>query len=132
MASRIQNSIDERTTDIADSLNNAKSDITPYEVPPPLIRRTFRRTKALKQMSASLHGLGLDHWLRIVEAAEGRHQGKSKSDKRVRTVHSEVTEISQAHPQHAALVSVPSNPRSGSALSVSRTTAVAGARTPEG
>ena len=70
----------------------------PHEVPPPLTRRAFRRTKALKQTSESLHGLGLDRWLRIVEAAEGRDRGDNKTDKWVRMVHSEETEISHRRP----------------------------------
>ena len=102
LAYSTRNFVEEHTTGIAYSPNDAKSDIMPHEVPPPLTRRAFRHTKALKQTSESLQGLGLDCWLRIVEAAKGRDQGDSTPDKRVRTGYSEDTEISQARPLNMA------------------------------
>ena len=72
------------------------------KIPPPLTRRAF--SKALTQTSESLNGLGLDRWLRIVEAAESRDRGGSTSDKGrgVRTAQSEESEISQGRPLDTA------------------------------
>ena len=50
-----------------------------HETPSLLHSRMIRRRKALQQTADSMHGLGLDRWLRIVESDESRDREDSTS-----------------------------------------------------
>ena len=54
-----------------------------HEISPPLTKRAARQNKALKQAFKSVHGLGLERWLRVVESDESRNRDGLKENKRV-------------------------------------------------
>ena len=61
-----------------------RSDIMSHEISPPLTKRAARQNKALKQALKSVHGLGLERWLRVVESDESRDREDFKENTRVR------------------------------------------------
>ena len=72
------------------------------QISPPLTKRATQQNKALKQASDSLHGLGLDPWLLVVESAESLDRKDSAADERARIALWDETASSHGRPMDTA------------------------------